>query len=462
MHESVSVGERVLTPREVVDRELRRIGRDRTKLEYETCLLLLQGERVGVHRSYGYASIREYAEAILGLSPRETEERLRVARALEALPEVAGKFRSGELTFTAVREVSRVATAETEGEWLAAAGSKTARHIERLVSGHVAGDRPSDPVKEEARRHRVVLDLSAHAFALLRDAKAELVKSTGHGLDDDAFVSLLTRQLLFGEPPRGGETEPPRGGETAANYRIALVACPTCKKTARVGGSEDLVVEPHAAEAAMCDAELVSLEAESARATKTVPPRTRRLVLLRHHHRCAVPGCRNAVVDIHHLDERAEGGTHDPNRMLPLCGAHHDASHRHVLLIGGDATTGFTFAHADGRAYGSSLVAPHQAQALANAEGGLRTMGFKSHEARALVDAIRGTVAEAATAEQILYAALRAAPSPARAFKVSEAISDYGAEATQPRWRKLRESSYSLRLPGRRRSAAALVSASCS
>jgi hypothetical protein len=298
----------------------------------------------------------------------------------------------------------------------------------------------------------VVLDLSAQAFALLRDARTELVKATGHSLDDDELVTLLARELLFGrpprggetEPPQGGETEPPQGGETAPNYRIALVACPGCKKTVRIGGSEDVVVEPHAAAAAMCDAELVSLDDESARATKTIPPRIRRLVLMRHHHRCAVPGCRNAVVDIHHLDERAEGGSHDPDRMLPLCGAHHDASHRHVLLIGGDAMTGFTFAHADGRAYGSSLVAPQQAQAFANAEGALRSMGFKSREARAMVDAIRGTVAGDAATDQILHAALYAVPSPARTFKVSEAVAPYGPESTQRRWRKLREPRYSL------------------
>jgi hypothetical protein len=376
------------TPRELVDQKLRRLGRDRTKLEHETCALLLEGQRLGVHRSYGYASIREYAEAFVGLSPRETEERLRVARALETLPEIAAKFRAAELTFTAVRELTRVASADTEREWLEAAGQKSTRQIECLVSGHVTGDRPTDPAREEARRHRVVLDLSGHAFALLRDAKTELVKSTGHALDDDAFIMLLSRALLFSsrapeaEPPQGGEREPPQGGHAAepavaSNYRIGLVSCPTCHRTVRTGGSEDVVVEPHVLEAAMCHAELVPVDGEPARATQTIPPKIQRHVLLRHHNRCAVPGCRHAVLDLHHLDERAEGGTHDPNRMLPLCGAHHDAAHRRVLLIGGDANTGFTFKHADGREYGSSLVAPRRAQDFANAEGALCSMGVQ-------------------------------------------------------------------------------------
>lgn len=390
--------------------------------------MLLEGERVGVHRSYGYASIREYAEAIVGLSPRETEERLRVARALESLPEIAAKLRSAELTFTAVRELTRVATPQTEGEWLEAAGSKSARQIERLVSGHVVGDRPSDPTTDEARRHRVVLDLSAQAFALLRDAKAELVKSTGHGLDDDEVITLLTRSLLLSETPRGGEKEPPRGGslEVSSNYRVGLITCPSCKKTVRTGGSEGVVVEPHVLDAAMCHAEVVPVDAEPARATQTIPPRIQREVRLRHHDRCAVPGCRNAVVDLHHLDERAEGGTHDANRLIPLCGAHHDAAHRQVLLVRGDATVGFVFKHADGRAYGSTEVVPQQAQALANIEGMLRSLGYKAHEARAMVDAIRGRFPPGVSDEELLRAALCEAPGVARACRVSESIPAYG------------------------------------
>jgi hypothetical protein len=418
-----------------VDRELRRVGRDRSKLEYETCVLLLEGERVGVHRSYGYSSIREYAETVVGLSPRETEERLRVARALETLPEVAEQFRSAALTFTAVREVSRVATAETESEWLAAATSKSTRQIERMVSGHVVGDRPTDPVNEAARRYRLVLDLSAQAFALLRDAKTELVKSTGHGLDDDAFISLLARSLLLGsgeqtEPPRGGETEPPHGGtvEVGSNYRIGLVTCPTCKKTVRTGGSEDVVVEPHVLETALCHAEVVSLEAEPARASQTILPRIQRAVRLRHHDRCAVPGCRNSVVDLHHLDERAEGGTHDPDRLVPLCGAHHDAAHRKVLRVGGDAQTGFTFAHADGRPYGSTLVVAHQAQSLANIEKVLCSLGYKPREARAMVDAIRGRFSPETSEEELMRAALCEGPVIRGGSRVSDAFAVYGSQ----------------------------------
>lgn len=65
-------------------------------------------------------------------------------------------------------------------------------------------------------------------------------------------------------------------------------------------------------------------------------------------------------------------------------------------------------------------VVPHQAQAFASAEGALRSMGFKAREARAMIDAIRGTVSEDATDAHVPHAALYADLT--RPLRVSEAI----------------------------------------
>jgi hypothetical protein len=143
--------------------------------------------------------------------------------------------------------------------------------------------------------------------------------------------------------------------------------------------------------------------------------------------RCAVPGCRNSIVDLHHLDERAEGGTHDPSRLIPLCGPHHDAAHRKVLLVGGEARTGFTFAHADGRPYGSTRVIAHQAQSLANIEKVLCSLGYKVREAREMVDAIRGRFAPDVPEQDLLRAALCEGPVIRGGSRVSDAMAIYGS-----------------------------------
>src|SRR5207245_7943909 len=78
------------------------------------------------------------------------------------------------------------------------------------------------------------------------------------------------------------------------------------------------------------------------RASQTIPPATRRLVMRRHRGCCAVPGCRNALLlDVHHVELRSEGGDHDPENLVPLCSAHHRAVHDGRLLISGCYSTGF-------------------------------------------------------------------------------------------------------------------------
>lgn len=114
---------------------------------------MLQALRSEAHRHLGFGAFAEYEERLFGYSPRATEEKLRVARALESLPDTNRALREGELSWSAARELTRVATARTEREWLGVTQDKTVRQVERLVSGRKVGDRPGDPVRPEARRH---------------------------------------------------------------------------------------------------------------------------------------------------------------------------------------------------------------------------------------------------------------------------------------------------------------------
>jgi hypothetical protein len=402
--------------REAVDRTLRGLGTARAKHEFDLCRWLRVGREVEVHRACGYASLREYAERVLGLSARETEERLRIASALEALPEVSARFERGELHFAAVRELTRVATADTERAWLDATAEKTTREVERLVAGTERGDLPTDERRPDAERHRVTLDLSASSFALLRDARDELTRRTGHSIDDDAFVALLVRTAL-GQGEDAGRSP----------YRIAIAACPECGAAKRTGGAADVVIDRSALEMARCDAQVV---APNSRAAQNPAPSVRREVLDRHGRRCAVPGCRHSIhLDIHHTDLRSEGGTHDPNRLVPLCSAHHDALHRGVLVICGDATSGFTFEHADGRAYGSPAVSPRLVQTLATAKSIVRSLGFTTREAERMIECVRPGLEEHTSIEAAVSEALRAAPSPPHSMRVADAVESYRGAA---------------------------------
>ena len=66
----------------------------------------------------GFRDIAGYADATLHLQRTQTFEWLRVSRRLVDLPLFAAAFERGEISFTLVAIMTRVATPETQAEWL--------------------------------------------------------------------------------------------------------------------------------------------------------------------------------------------------------------------------------------------------------------------------------------------------------------------------------------------------------
>ena len=225
---------------------------------------------------------------------------------------------SGELCWSAVRELTRVAVPATEAEWIAAAQGRSMREVEDMVSGRKSGDRPGDPADPAAKRQVLRLEVTGDGLAAFRDARRRLELEVGHSLDDDAVVRMLAHYAL------GGPTDPGR-----AAYQVAMTVCPQCRRGTRDGAGRELTVEPHVVEAALCDAQHIGdthVDGVPVKASQTIPPRIRRLVVRRAHGRCEVPGCRAArYLEIHHIVHRADGGTHDPSLLILVCSAHHAA-----------------------------------------------------------------------------------------------------------------------------------------
>ena len=154
---------------QTIDRALRTIARRRAGLDAEEARWLREAERVKIWRQLGMVSAIDYMDRVLGYSPHAAQERLRVARALGELPEMADALERGVISFSAARELSRVATRWTEDRWLAEAEGKNLRQIEEMVSGHKQGDQPDDPADPRVRRHVVSFEISAETFAQQRE-----------------------------------------------------------------------------------------------------------------------------------------------------------------------------------------------------------------------------------------------------------------------------------------------------
>jgi hypothetical protein len=99
-------------------------------------LLGLVGEFDAVEgwREWGMRSTAHWLSWQCGVGLTAGREQVRVARALRRLPLLAGEFAAGRLSYSKVRAVSRVATAETESTFVEWAVHATAAQLDRLVA----------------------------------------------------------------------------------------------------------------------------------------------------------------------------------------------------------------------------------------------------------------------------------------------------------------------------------------
>jgi hypothetical protein len=302
---------------------LSRLAKSRAALAWEEARCLLAAQRAGVHRHLGFGSFVEYADSSFGYEPRSVQEKLRVAEALERLPELSQALKDGALSWSAVRELTRVAVPQTERDWLKETRGLRMRDIERRVRCHKPGDRPTDAADPSQQRHTLSFDVNAGTFALFREAVGKLRRDTPGPLDEETALMLMARQVLEGPSDAG-----------RSSYQIALHVCEQCRRGSQEARGELVEVGSEIVDMACCDAQHIgrvdsvaepgdahvgvanSTQSERTtnddvakprpsrkRATQDIQPAVRREVRRRDGGRCVVPGCRNGTyLDQHHLN----------------------------------------------------------------------------------------------------------------------------------------------------------------
>ncbi|NVB83508.1 MAG: HNH endonuclease [Kofleriaceae bacterium] len=321
--------EATLAEWQLVDRRLRTYRHQRAQLDAAELFDLVRAESMKLHWMLGHSTMLEYMEFALGYTPHVARERLRVARALVQLPATSGALATGQLPFSAVRELTRVATEDTERDWLERARDKTVHEIEEMVTGRAPGDRPDDPTRPDLRERRLGLSLPPQAFALWRQARTELANERGAEVTDAELLETLCRRFLA-----------PGTGEASPAHQIAYTQCRDCKRATQNGAGREIDIAPEVFDCAACDARVIGSVDGSivAKAMSTVTKRMREQVFARDHGRCQVPGCRaTRNLDIHHIISQADGGPHEMWNLLVLCSGHHAAHHAGLISITGRA-----------------------------------------------------------------------------------------------------------------------------
>jgi len=298
-----------------------------------------------------------------GINLGAAREKVRVAHALKDLPKISEKFRRGEVSYSKVRAMTRVATEKNEDYLLKIARYGTAAHVERLV-----------------RNYRKV----KRTKALERDNERHAVRQLDWYFDDDDYLVLkgrftpdqgmLIKKVLelivdedFNEQKDvsaetpidefNARSEPISQRRADALVRMAeaylsksgsansgdhyLVHVHTDIETLKANGTgveseidEGRNVSAETSRRLSCDVGVVHwLENKKGetlsvgRKTRTIPPAIRR-ALQRRDGGCRFPGCTcNRFVDAHHITHWTDGGETSLNNLVLLCRRHHRLVH---------------------------------------------------------------------------------------------------------------------------------------
>lgn len=161
---------------------------------------------------YGIRSCAEWLAWQCGLSPGPAREHVRVARALRALPVLAGAFRAGRLSYSKLRALTRVAEPATEAYLLDFALQATASQVERTVRQWRRADR--DDAETEQARQRIDWWWDEQGMLVL---KTRLAPELGAALIA-AIESRVEREpaATAPPPPRQPAAGRPAGGRPRA------------------------------------------------------------------------------------------------------------------------------------------------------------------------------------------------------------------------------------------------------
>jgi hypothetical protein len=348
--------------------------------------------------SWGCRSCAEWISWRCAVDPRTAREHVRVARCLPQLPQIRAAFARGELSYTKVRALTRVAGADSDAELLEVAHHATAAQLERIVRAY---RRVTSRDANEAHEDRSLTwfweqdgslfihgQLSAEDGALflraVEAAREELWKQTEGGRGGSAEPQSDDARTTGGSAEPGPEPRQTNAdalvrvaenslasesGQSSGGDRTQVVvhidaATLTKDEHRRCELEDGVAIAPETARRLACDSSLVSI-LESGEETlsvgrkrRSIPPALRTALQSRDR-TCRFPGCEHSrFTDAHHLQHWARGGETTLDNLLLLCRHHHRLVHEGAFSIEPLADGDVRFRRADGSVLDAVTNAP--------------------------------------------------------------------------------------------------------
>jgi len=300
-----------------------------------------------------------------GMSPGAAREHVRVARAMGGLPLTAAAFAEGRLSYSKVREISRVADAGTEAELVELARHTTASQLARVVRAWRRSDAVDDELVAEKRSFQwhwdadgmlvlqVRMDGESGAALLAaveslaeRDARRERAAAEKAAAGTDWDVDCPLDPAAF-----------PRERVSARRCRALAQLAGAAAEAGRRAGDPDVLADDAAAGRAhmeggpalhpaqvrrmVCEASLTVIVERGGQPLalgrrRRLATRAQRRALLARDGGCVRPGCTETRIErlhAHHLTPWRLGGRTDVSGMVLLCDVDHGLVHDEELAM---------------------------------------------------------------------------------------------------------------------------------
>jgi len=358
-----------LTPIEALDERILNLCTRINAATYELLVMIREFDERGGCLKWGLDCTAKWLAWRCDMSMATAREKVRVAQTMKHLPLVSAAFASGELSYSKVRSLTRVASVDNEANLVDFALRNTAGHVAEYCRELRMGTPASVGIAERAFAHRflrvrrdadrgmlsVTVELPLEAGELIEKAldKArddeclkvpDLVDTSWSRRQADAFVTMLKEYLQGGEM---SETK-----KSSDNYLINIHV----DQSALAGDVGRSSVPIETVKRLCCDGRTVVMTETKdgeplsiGRQSRVVPKGIERVVRARDKNTCRFPGCRNKrFVDIHHIKHWANGGETAVEQLMLLCSKHHTLVHEGGFRIDRDFQDRWTFFRPDG------------------------------------------------------------------------------------------------------------------
>lgn len=376
-----------VAPTEWIEREIGELAAHIAAASCRWLGLVAEFDRRNAHEAWGFHSCGAWIAWRCSIDPRSAREHVRISRALEELPLVREKFGCGELSYSKVRAITRIATPETEDELVEMARFVTAAQLDRLVRGFRRA--VSLGSAEAAHRDRFLSwewdedgslcfrgrlapedgalflkAIEAGCDAIREREEADSAASQGGSAEPEpgfmaqrpAPVNGADALMEVAERSLGGSSSPrPAAERHQVIVHADIEALAGEGEQAGCGLKEGPPICAESARRLACDSSLVSIlhgpqgALDVGRKTRAVPPSMRRALDDRDEGRCRFPGCENHHwVDAHHIVHWARGGETKLDNLVLLCGHHHRLVHEGGFGVARKADGALVFRRPDG------------------------------------------------------------------------------------------------------------------